>query len=114
MPRKMGETDLQDAFDSATRLFRRDSISEHEFTQKILLEAVFHSDDLPEVIPNFSCDELRVITSVFSARTKEESLRMCSQAFVVDFNEEGIVDHTMERIRSKFDCAARFFDSLSS
>lgn len=108
----MDVPELQQRFESATKFFRREIITEQEFAQKVVDVAIYHFDELADVKPSFSSDELRIVASFVSTHSDEDSLRMAACGYIVDFNEPGIVERRMEEIRPKFENVVEYFASL--
>ena len=107
--KKMDVPELQQRFESAAKFFRREIITEEEFAQKVMDLAIYHFDELADVKPSFSRDELRKIASFVSTHSDEDSLKMAACGFIVDFNEPGIVEQRMEEIRPKFEKVVEYF-----
>ncbi len=113
MPKKMNELELQRSFDSAATLFRRDVITETEFAQKSVDLAMHFFDELADVKPGFSSDELRILDSFVRTNPDDELLRKVAYRFIVDLNEPGIVERRMEELRPKFGKVVEYFTSLA-
>lgn len=109
----MDVPELQQKFESAARFFRREIITEEEFVQKVMSVAIYHSDELADVEPIFSRDELRKIASFVSTHSDEDSLKKSACGFIEDLNEPGIVERRMEEIRPKFEKVVEYFGSLA-
>lgn len=109
----MDVPELQQRFESAAKFFRREIITEEEFAQKVVDVAIYHFDDLADVEPSFSRDELGMIASFVSTHSDDDYLKMAARGSIVDFNEPGIVERRMEEIRPKFEKVVEYFTSLA-